>query len=48
MNRDQVVGLLGILCVVALLGGLVAYNVTLWQECRSIHSFMYCMHTLSK
>lgn len=33
--------------VLAFLALIVWYEVTIWNECRASHSFMYCLHTLS-
>lgn len=36
------------LCVVAVMTIAGYTQYTLWKECRSIHSWMYCMHTLNR
>ncbi|QTZ83278.1 hypothetical protein phiGM223_12 [Pseudomonas phage phiGM22-3] len=37
-----------IVALCALVAGCVAWNVSLWNECRASNSWMYCMHVLSK
>lgn len=39
---------LTIIALCLLVGGCVAWNVSLWSECRASNSWMYCMHVLSK
>lgn len=39
---------LTIIALCLLVGGCVACNVSLWNECRASNSWMYCMHVLSK
>lgn len=41
----------GLLCfalLVSVIGGCVALNVSLWNECRDTHSFWYCWRVLGK
>lgn len=33
-------------CVTALFAGLGYYEYSLWQECRSDHSWLYCLRVL--
>jgi hypothetical protein len=32
----------------ALIGSVIWWNVSIWNECRSDHSWSYCMRLLSK
>jgi uncharacterized membrane protein YiaA len=34
--------------IVVVFGSLIAYNVSIWKECRQTNSWGYCMHVLSK
>jgi hypothetical protein len=34
--------------VLAIVAGAIAWNVSLWRECRTDHSWSYCMRVLSK
>jgi hypothetical protein len=36
------------LIVLAIIAAVIAWNVSIWQECRSDHSWSYCMRVLSK
>ena len=40
--------LLAVLLVIGILAIPVSCQYMLWEECRSDHSFLYCMRVLSK
>jgi hypothetical protein len=40
--------LAGTLIVLAIFGGVIAWNVSIWRECRADHSWGYCMLLISK
>jgi hypothetical protein len=44
MKTFRVVG--GLALFVLIIGAGCAYQISIWQECRSQHSFMYCWHVL--
>ena len=35
-----------VLLFLLIVGGIVAWNVSIWHECRSDHSFGYCMRVV--
>ena len=39
---------LGGLAVVAFLSFIIAWNVSIWSECRETNSFAYCLRLMSK
>lgn len=36
------------LLVLAIIGGIIWWNVSIWNECRAEHSWGYCMRLISK
>lgn len=38
----------GILVFLLFIGGVIAWNVSIWRECRAEHSWGYCMRLISK
>jgi hypothetical protein len=38
----------GAALVLALIGGAIAWEVSIWNECRQTNSFFYCMRVLGR
>lgn len=42
-------GMIAAVCIViAIFASVISWNLSLWKECRSDHSWSYCMRVLSK
>lgn len=37
-----------VLGIVLFIGGITAYNISIWKECRQTNSWGYCMKVLSR
>lgn len=49
MKKGDVSVFLGALAVLMLLGGIVAYEAMIWNECRADdHSWFYCLRMIQK
>lgn len=47
MKDSIFIGLVGLL-VILILAASVAWEYSVWEECRQTNSFLYCLRVLSK
>lgn len=37
---------LSVISAIVVVVGLVVWWLSIWNECRTVHSFMYCLHVI--